>query len=421
MKKYSNGFVCLVCVLLCYPSLCVALAPDEVLVVANRNAARSIGLAKYYMGKRNIPEKNLIKLWVTDKEYCSRVDYNKKIAAPIRAYLKQNDFRKKIRCLVTIYGVPLKVGSPKMSLQETNEEKELKEKKSKLKTLLKQLKEESESKEEQNSIKKELKIADNLIANFKRKHNKSASVDSELSLVLVEDYSLSWWLSNPYFLGFKNRKNSTITKNDVLMVARLDAESDEIVKRIIDDSLHAEKNGLNGTAYFDARWKDAGSKKKFSSYGYGFYDWSIHRAAEQIKKSEFMPVVVENTGKLFEIGQCPEAALYCGWYKLSHYVDSFTWQLGSVGFHIASGECATLKRKNSNAWCKMMLRKGIAATIGPAGEPYVQAFPVPEIFFGFLTEGKLSLAECYLISLPYLSWKMVLVGDPLYKPFSKRN
>ena len=62
-----------------------------------------------------------------------------------------------------------------------------------------------------------------------------------------------------------------------------------------------------------------------------------------------------------------------------------------------------------------MLDKGIAATIGPVGEPYVQSFPMPEIFFDYLTQGHLTLAECYLISLPYLSWKMVLVGDPLYK------
>jgi len=66
-----------------------------------------------------------------------------------------------------------------------------------------------------------------------------------------------------------------------------------------------------------------------------------------------------------------------------------------------------------------MLEKGVAATIGPVGEPYVQAFPVPEIFFGYLVDGYLSLAECYLISTPYLSWKMVLVGDPLYRPFKK--
>ena len=69
----------------------------------------------------------------------------------------------------------------------------------------------------------------------------------------------------------------------------------------------------------------------------------------------------------------------------------------------------------------MMIEKGIAATAGPVSEPYVQAFPVPEIFFGFLSEGNLTLAECYIISVPYLSWKMVLIGDPLYRPFKNKR
>jgi len=65
----------------------------------------------------------------------------------------------------------------------------------------------------------------------------------------------------------------------------------------------------------------------------------------------------------------------------------------------------------------MMLEKGVAATIGPVYEPYVESFPVPEIFFSLLIDGYLSLAECYFISTPFLSWQMVLIGDPLYRPF----
>jgi len=41
----------------------------------------------------------------------------------------------------------------------------------------------------------------------------------------------------------------------------------------------------------------------------------------------------------------------------------------------------------------------------------------PEIFFKYLTAGDFSLAECYLLSTPCLSWKQVLIGDPLYRPF----
>ena len=69
------------------PRAALALAPEEVLVVANRNAARSIGLAKYYMQRRGIPEDRLVAVWVTDAETCTREAYDKKVVPPIRRWL----------------------------------------------------------------------------------------------------------------------------------------------------------------------------------------------------------------------------------------------------------------------------------------------------------------------------------------------
>jgi len=268
---------------------------------------------------------------------------------------------------------------------------------------------------EKKAAKDALAAVNKKIKAFRWKHNTGASVDSELMLVLADDYPLSAWVPNPFFLGFKGQ-NTKVDKNDVIMVSRLDAPDEKIVARIIDDAITAEKMGLKGTAYFDARWKDPGDKKVS---GYGLYDKSIHLAADQIRKSERMPVVLEDSGRLFQPGECAQAALYCGWYKLAHYVDAFTWVPGAIGYHIASSECTTLRKGNSQVWCKRMLEEGVAVTIGPVDEPYVQAFPLPEIFFGTLVERRLSVAECYLLSVPYLSWKMVLVGDPLYRPFRK--
>ena len=418
-RKYGlvSLFGAVLILLYIFPNTCLALEPDEVLVIANRNAARSVGLAKYYMKKRGIPEENLIKLWVTDNETCSRYDYEKKVVAPVRRYLEKVNPRWSIRCLVIMYGMPLKVASPELTIKEENEIKNLRIKKQKLENQLKKLKKENSTSSNHTDIKANLKIElQNIkkkISSFKKKTDRGSSFDSELALVLEDDYTLSGWIPNPYFIGFNNQR-LLIEKDKVLMVSRLDGPSDEIVKKIIDDSIKAEENGLKGKAYFDARWPDPGDKKVS---GYGFYDKSIHRAADILKKNNIMPVVKDDTSELFKQGECPEAAIYCGWYRLANYVDAFVWQPGSIGYHIASSECATLKRKNSRVWCKMMLEKGIAATVGPVSEPYVQAFPVPEIFFGFLAKGDLTLAECYIISLPYLSWKMVLVGDPLYRPF----
>ncbi len=50
-------------------------------------------------------------------------------------------------------------------------------------------------------------------------------------------------------------------------------------------------------------------------------------------------------------------------------------------------------------------------------DKFLQAFPVPEVFFGLLVSGRLCLVECYALSLPFLSWQVVLIGDPLYRPF----
>jgi uncharacterized protein (TIGR03790 family) len=402
--KYTLSLFVLLIFLFC--STAYALDPEEVLVLANLNAAKSKGLARYYMTKRHIPKKNLVLLFITDKETLTRDEYEKKVIPPVRRFLDQNS---QIRAIVTLFGIPLRISSSpkkpaekaKIDLLETKKKAiqdqldngriiDLKIKKKKLDQLAR------------------LKKA---ISNYLKTIDKVASFDSELSLIKKDKYELNMWLPNPYYLGFRNRK-TTIKKSEVLMTSRLDGANETIVKRIINDSIEAEKTGLKGTAYFDARWKNPG-KRKVS--GYGFYDQSIHRASQLLSKENRIAVVINDSSSLFQKGECPDTALYCGWYSLAKYIDAFTWAKGSVGYHIASSECATLKNPGSQVWCKKMLDNGIAATIGPVGEPYVQAFPVPEIFFNFLTEGYLTLAESYIISLPYLSWKMVLIGDPLYR------
>jgi len=130
--------------------------------------------------------------------------------------------------------------------------------------------------------------------------------------------------------------------------------------------------------------------------------------------------VFDNQPGLFPSGACPNAALYCGWYSLANYIDAFGWQKGAVGFHVASSEASTLRRPESNVWCKRMIEEGVAATLGPVEEPYLASFPLPDIFFPLLMSGKLSLLEVYFRSIPYLSWRQVLIGDPLYMPFKKR-
>jgi uncharacterized protein (TIGR03790 family) len=263
-------------------------------------------------------------------------------------------------------------------------------------------------KRELDAIRRKLEVLTN--------HDQRAALDSELALVQMVDYPLSGWVPNPLFIGF-NGKAMGPEVAQVLLVSRLDGPNPGVVQRVIDDSAAVEDKELTGIAYFDARWPRPEDGKAVA--GYALYDKSIHLAAERVRKSGRMEVVLDDRQALFQKGQCPNAALYCGWYSLAKYVDAFKWARGAVGYHIASSECTTLKKRNSQVWCKRMLEEGVAATVGPTSEPYVQAFPVPEVFFGLLAGGRLSLVECYALSTPFLSWQMVLIGDPLYRPFGK--
>lgn len=247
------------------------------------------------------------------------------------------------------------------------------------------------------------------------KNETQASFDSELSLIHWSGYPLYRWQGNPLFYAFDRVPN----RRPVVMVSRLSAPTPELVKKMIDTSIAVEKTGLEGKVYLDAR--GMGYDPKRDSLGsYGVSDQSLRDLADRLKKHTKLEVVLDNKPELFQSGQCPEAALYCGWYSLQKYVDAFTWQPGAVGYHIASYEATELTKPGSTEWCPAMLERGVVGTLGPTFEPYLAAFPLPDDFFSVLLTGKYTLAETYYRTAPFLSWAMVLVGDPLYNPFKKQ-
>ncbi|HKL25004.1 MAG TPA: TIGR03790 family protein [Desulfuromonadales bacterium] len=398
--------------LLLTPVSALALEPAEVAVVVNSFVTDSVKLARYYMEQRGIPRENLISVNFKPRQTISREDYLEDVAQPVRKALAKRRSGAPIRCLVTMTGMPLTVAQPALS---SAEKKQLDILRRNLKAARNHLAELPASKEAvAQNLKHRIESLGKEIAGLQRK-NERAALDSELSLVKVADPQLANWLPNPYFVPFQ-KSALEISKEDVLIVSRLDAPSIAIIRRMINDGLAAEEQGLHGKAYFDARYPKT-ERKDLKSYA--LYDQSIHKAAEYLQSLNKMPVIINDEARLFGEGEAPAAALYCGWYSLARYVDAFDWVPGAVGYHIASQECQTL-RGNGRYWCKSMLEDGAAATIGPVAEPYLTAFPVPELFFRFLTDGFYTLGEAYFLSVPYLSWQMILVGDPLYRPFKKQ-
>ncbi|MCA9471610.1 MAG: TIGR03790 family protein [Nitrospirales bacterium] len=242
-----------------------------------------------------------------------------------------------------------------------------------------------------------------------------ASVDSELSLL--------WWdrasghpsgkLPNPWYAWYPESSRDQMMGLPVLLVSRLDAPTSALAKQLVDHAVRAEQDGLVGNAYFDARGMD--SEQPLS---YGHYDRDIRNLSELVRNLSAYPVILENTQKRFnQPGDAPDVALYVGWYRLRHYEDAFTFLPGSIGYHIASGEAVSLRDPIERGWCKNALERGITATLGPIGEPYLDAFPLPTQFFGLLLTGRYSLVEAFYLTSRHVSWRMVLVGDPLYNPW----
>ena len=176
-----------------------ALEPDEILIVANSDIKESVRIAHYYCAKRAVPEENILvlPLGVKLSDTISRSDYEKLLAEPIRNKLYAPEFAGRIKCLLTTYGVPIKVGKRAPLKERKKELKQLQELLKAEETKLEQLRQsnptrsDTQQKDVTDKIYK-LKLDINPIIGIET----NASVDSELSMVLSEDYELYRWQPN---------------------------------------------------------------------------------------------------------------------------------------------------------------------------------------------------------------------------------
>lgn len=393
-----------VLLILLYGRPLLALQPDEILVLANTNHAASVRLARYYCERRGLPPGNVVPLALgaTLRDSIGRDDYETRIARPIRRLFSTRDDMAKIRCLVTTYGIPYKVGRRGPLVPFEGRLKQLRQQLEQETDAIGQLEANDMHGSAEHSRRTQRVTALQAQVDWITGKETHASVDSELSMVLFGKYELYRWQPN-------HLRNNAPQPFRTLMVSRLDGPDYAVAAGLVDKAIEAEANRLIGTAYIDSRGI-------FSKDMYGYYDQSLRDLALVIQLRTSMPVKEERTSALFEPGSCPDTALYCGWYSVGKYVDAFEFVPGAVGFHIASFEAASLRDPNSTQWCPAMLTRGITATLGPVAEPYLHSFPEPKAFFSELFAGS-CLVEAFYRTKPFNSWQLVLVGDPLYRPF----
>jgi uncharacterized protein (TIGR03790 family) len=353
------------------------------IVIYNQAARDSVDLAKFYAQQRGIARDHLVALTCSTEEEISREEYDANIAAPLRDIFKERHWwtmheapppqeasvtTSAIHFVAVMRGIPLKV-----------------------------------------------RAAGNYAGDETKAgpmgNRNEASVDSELSVLAFFSRQISGGKPNPYFQSF--RAIGEFENAIQLLVCRLDAPSAATVRRMIVDSIGAEKNGLWGRAYIDGAHNAAGGALGIGDQWLRDVSGQLHRAG--------IPVIYEDTPALFPEGYpMTDCALYYGWYAdrvAGPFVaPDFRFVPGAIAVHIHSFSASTLHDPLAN-WVAPLVSKGAAASVGNVYEPYLQLTAHLDILNDRLLHG-FTFAESAYMSLPALSWMSVMVGDPLYRPYA---
>jgi uncharacterized protein (TIGR03790 family) len=355
---------------------------EATVVIYNKAIPEAAALAKFYAQQRGIARDHLVELDCSVEEEISREEYDTTIATPLRQIFKDRHWwtirqtadneeavaNSSIHFVALIRGMPLKI-RPRPTPYP----------------------------------------GDDPSAGPVASRNE-ASVDSEISILSSFFKHISGAVPNPYFQSF--RGIGQFEGATLLLVCRLDAPAAPTVRRMITDSVAAEKNGLWGRAYVDGSHNTAP--------GYQMGDKWLADVTDQLHKAG-VPVVYDDSPATFPEGYpMTDCGLYYGWYA-GQITGPFTrpdfrFIQGTIAVHIHSYSAATLRDPNAN-WVAPLIARGAAASLGNVYEPYLQLTAHLDIFNDRLLHG-FTLAESAYMSLPGLSWMSVVVGDPLYRPFA---
>ena len=92
-----------------------ALRPDQIALVINARVPESKALAELYAQQRHIPDGRIIEIntdpgsTISPSEDIAFADYDSQVAGPVRDFLTRHQLADQVTCLVTFWGVPLRI------------------------------------------------------------------------------------------------------------------------------------------------------------------------------------------------------------------------------------------------------------------------------------------------------------------------
>lgn len=236
----------------------------------------------------------------------------------------------------------------------------------------------------------------------------TASLDSELTL-LGARYPIEGALYNPFYTRDASLQQA---RPRVLAVTRIDAPSPEAIRRMIQDPVQVEKQGLWGWTVVDQGGPFASGDKWFAAA-------ASH--AKTANQALFYETSKKTLATAFPL--MPRTSAYFGWYAGQpdgpfhlKTPGNFRFPPGAIACHLFSFSAVPSVR-DSSSWCGALLERGAAVTAGNVHEPYLGHCLNYDVFYDRLLKGY-TVAEAGLMASPSLSWQGAIYGDPLYRPYA---
>lgn len=351
----------------------------RVVVLYNSNVENSGILAKDYAKARGIPAGQVVGLAMRSEDTISREFYDQQIRVPLRKIFTDKGWwklgkdseglerpvRRTIDVLVTMKGVPFRI-SRVAPEKDPNHAK--------------------------------------AAAQFNTANE--ASVDSELAYLGIEGLPIGGPLQNAYFK--KDAPFAQAGLNHMILVGRIDGPTWKDCVRMIKDAITVEKRGLWGRCYLDQSGRHPLGDQWLSTIEARNVGLGISTVMD--KNKDTYPTAYPMT----------DAALYYGWYTYDRdgpLLDpNFRFRQGAIAVHLHSFSAEKLRNPDER-WVGPIIAAGAAGTLGNTWEPYLQMTHHFDIFHEALTRGY-TLVEAAYQSIPVVSWQGVVIGDPLYRPFS---
>ncbi|MGA8028874.1 MAG: TIGR03790 family protein [Bryobacteraceae bacterium] len=209
----------------------------------------------------------------------------------------------------------------------------------------------------------------------------------------------------------------------IYSVWRLDGATPAIATGLVDKALAAEAAGgpISQTKSQPNACIDMLiDPTTFPDSGYRAADWDLLRASQFLSETSNFDVIADELGSNFGTPpspDCPNTALYAGWYNYDAYNNAFSWDSGSIGWDLDSD--ALFDPRSGPTWGTNALINGVTVTSGPITEPYLEGMARPSGVMRNLLEGA-NVGDAFLRNTRWLKWQILNVGDPLYIPFPSK-